>query len=92
MYILAIDSRLVDSGQSPPENVHAKNSGGPGKGKSFLLETTLKLYPESAYFQMYSMSPKVLAYAEDFLQNRALVVTEADYLVRNKEAAGSSGR
>lgn len=88
MYILAIDSRNVDSGSNPPENVHVKNSGGPGKGKSYPLEMTLKLYPESAFFQLYSMSPKALAYLEDSLVNRALIITEADYLAKNKEAAG----
>ncbi|GAB6059374.1 hypothetical protein [Desulfonatronum parangueonense] len=88
MYNLGMDSRLVDSGGNPPENVHVKNSGGPGKGKSFPLEITLKLYPESAYFQLYSMSPKALIYMGDDLSFRVLIITEADYLAKNKEAAG----
>lgn len=68
---LAVTSRLLDK----PVNVVVK--GPSSGGKSYTVETVLKAFPESAYYALSSMSDRALAYSEEPLVHRALVLFEA---------------
>ena len=68
---LAVTSRLMHR----PVNIAIK--GPSSAGKSFTVEIVLKLYPDSAYYALSSMSERALAYSEEPLQHRFLVLYEA---------------
>lgn len=68
---LALTSRLLEH----PVSVVIK--GPSGSGKSFLLETVLKAFPPSAYYALSSMSERSLAYSEEPLAHRCLILFEA---------------
>jgi DNA-binding MarR family transcriptional regulator len=65
-------------------------------GKSFLAATVLKFFPTSAYHDLSAMSEKNLAYTEEPLSNRFLVLYEAaglggefaTYLIRSLLSEG----
>ena len=46
-------------------------------GKSFVVETTLKLFPPAAFYSLTAMSDRALAYSNEPLQHRHLVIYEA---------------
>jgi nicotinamide riboside kinase len=46
-------------------------------GKSYLTERVLGFFPESAYYARTAMSERALAYSEEPLQHRFLVLYEA---------------
>lgn len=68
---LAITSRLLDK----PISVVVK--GLSSGGKSYTVETVLKSFPESSYYALSSMSDRSLAYSDEPLSHRILVLFEA---------------
>jgi len=68
---LALTSRLLD------KPVSAVVKGPSSGGKSFTVETALKLFPPSAYYALSSMSERALAYSQEPLCHRMLVLYEA---------------
>jgi hypothetical protein len=65
-------------------------------GKSFLTETVLRYFPASAYYALSAMSEHALAYDQEPLQHRMLVIYEAagmagemqSYLIRSLLSEG----
>ena len=51
--------------------------GPSGGGKSYLVEVVLLLFPASAFLVLNAMSERLLAYTEESLQHRFLVLVEA---------------
>jgi hypothetical protein len=68
---LALTSRFLDR----PVSVVVK--GPSSGGKSFLVETVLKAFPPAAFYALSSMSERALAYSQEPLANRILVIYEA---------------
>jgi hypothetical protein len=60
--------------------VSAAIKGTSSAGKSYTLGRVLRLCPPSAYYELSSMSPRALAYSEEPLQHRYLVLYEAEGL------------
>jgi hypothetical protein len=87
---LALTSRLLDR----PVSVAVK--GPSSGGKSFIVETTLKFFPPAAFYSLTAMSDRALAYSNEPLQHRHLVIYEAagmasdfaTYLVRSLLSEG----
>jgi hypothetical protein len=87
---LAVTSRLLGR----PVSVVVK--GPSSAGKSYTVETVLRTFPDSAYYALSSMSERSLAYSEEPLQHRILVIHEASgmasdfgtYLVRTLLSEG----
>ncbi len=68
---LALVSRFLER----PVSVVVK--GPSSGGKSFTVETVLKCFPPGAYYALSSMSERALAYDEEPLAHRFLVIYEA---------------
>ena len=76
--------------------VSAVVKGPSSAGKSHLTERVLQFFPCSAYYALSAMSERALAYSEESLQHRVLVVYEAvglegnfaSYLVRSLLSEG----
>jgi hypothetical protein len=68
---LAVTSRFLEQ----PVSVAVK--GPSSGGKSYLTERVLGFFPESAYYARTAMSERALAYSEEPLQHRFLVLYEA---------------
>ncbi len=68
---LAVTSRLLDR----PVSIAVK--GPSSGGKSFVVESTLKLFPPEAFYALSAMSDRALAYSSEPLQHRHLVIYEA---------------
>ncbi len=68
---LALVSRFLER----PVSVAVK--GPSSGGKSFTVETVLKCFPPDAYYTLSSMSERALAYDEEPLAHRFLVIYEA---------------
>lgn len=68
---LALTSRLLDK----PVSVAIK--GPSAGGKSFVVQRVLEFFPESAYYALSAMSEHALAYSEEPLIHRMLVIYEA---------------
>ena len=87
---LAVTSRLLDR----PVSVAVK--GPSSGGKSYLTEQVLRFFPEGAYYALTAMSERALAYSEEPLKNRILVIYEAagmsgdfaTYLIRSLLSEG----
>jgi hypothetical protein len=87
---LALTTRLLER----PVSVAVK--GPSSGGKSFTVETVLRAFPASAYYALSSMSERALAYSEEPLVHRFLVLFEAagvtgdfaTYLVRTLLSEG----
>jgi hypothetical protein len=87
---LALTSRLLDR----PVSVAVK--GPSSGGKSFLVESTIKFFPQQAYYPLTAMSDRALAYSNEPLQHRFLVIYEAagmasefaTYLIRSLLSEG----
>jgi len=87
---LAITSRFLD--QLISVAVKGPSSG----GKSYLVGKILALFPESAYYILTSMSEMALAYMEESLSHRMLIIYEANgmhsdmasYLIRSLLSEG----
>lgn len=70
LYLVAT-SRLLD------RPVSAVVKGPSASGKSFTLQTVLDRFPSSAYYALSSMSERALAYSQEPLSHRMLVLYEA---------------
>ncbi len=71
LVFLVATSRLLDKPASAA--VKGVSSG----GKSYLTEQTLRLFPDDAYYALSAMSERALAYSEEPLAHRILVIYEA---------------
>jgi DNA-binding transcriptional ArsR family regulator len=87
---LAMTSRLLEN----PVSIALK--GPSSGGKSYLTEQVLRFFPESAFYSLTAMSEKALAYSEEPLSHRILVIFEAagmsgefaTYLIRSLLSEG----
>ncbi|MBI2863135.1 MAG: hypothetical protein HYX94_01045 [Chloroflexi bacterium] len=87
---LAVTSRLLER----PISVAVK--GPSSGGKSFLVEKVLEFFPSSAYYALSAMSERALAYSQEPLSHRMLVIYEAvglsgdmaSYLIRSLLSEG----
>ena len=87
---LALTSRLLDR----PVAVAVK--GPSSGGKSFIVESTLKFFPDTAFYALTAMSDRALAYSNEPLKHRHLVIYEAagmasefaTYLIRSLLSEG----
>jgi hypothetical protein len=70
VYLIATSRRL-------DRPVSGVIKGPSSAGKSFVSERVLQLFPSSAYYALTGMSPKALAYDEEPLKHRLLVIYEA---------------
>lgn len=68
---LAVTSRLL------PRPISMVVKGPSSAGKSFLTERVLEFFPPSAFYALSAMSERALAYSEEPLQHRMLVIYEA---------------
>ena len=68
---LALTSRFLDR----PVSIAVK--GHSSTGKSFLTEQVLRFFPPSAFYVLTAMSDKALAYSEEPVKHRFLVIFEA---------------
>jgi hypothetical protein len=90
LIFLAVISRFLDR----PVSLALK--GPSAAGKSFTTETVLRFVPPSAYYALTSMSERALAYSDEPLSHRMLVLYEAagmggevaSYLVRSLLSEG----
>lgn len=67
---LAVVSRLLDR----PVSMAVR--GPSSAGKSYTIKAALKFHPPEAYFEMTAMSPKALAYIDENLSHRMIVIYE----------------
>lgn len=87
---LAVISRFL------PRPVSIAVKGPSSGGKSHLTEQVLRFFPESAYYALSAMSERALAYSEEPLKHRFLVIYEAagfasdfaSYLIRSLLSEG----
>ena len=87
---LALTSRLLQK----PVSIAVK--GPSSGGKSYLTEQVLQFFPESSYYALTAMSEHALAYSDEPLQHRFLVLCEASgmesdfqtYLIRSLLSEG----
>jgi hypothetical protein len=87
---LAVTSRLLER----PASIAMK--GPSSGGKSYLTEQVLSFFPESAYYALTAMSERALAYSDEPLVHRFLVIYEAagmesefqTYLIRSLLSEG----
>ena len=87
---LAVTSRLLER----PVSIAVK--GPSSAGKSYMTEQVLRFFPESAYYALTAMSERALAYGEEPLSHRFLVLYEAagmsgdfqTYLIRSLLSEG----
>jgi hypothetical protein len=87
---LALTSRLLDK----PVSIAVK--GPSSGGKSYLTERVLRFFPDSAYHALTAMSERTLAYSEEPIKHRFLVIYEAEgmsgdfatYLIRSLLSEG----
>lgn len=71
LLFLCLVSRLLK------KPVNAVVKGPSSAGKSFLIEQTLRFFPDEAAYVLTAMSEKALAYNDEPLQHRTLVLVEA---------------
>ena len=87
---LAITSRVLDR----PISIAVK--GPSSSGKSYLVESVLSFFSSGSYYALTAMSDRALAYGQEPLQHRMLVLYEADgmngdtasYLIRSLLSEG----
>ena len=87
---LALSSRMLDR----PVSICIK--GPSSGGKSFLLETVLRAFPEAAFYAFSAMSARALVYSEEDFVHRFMIIYEvtgmgddmATYLVRSLLSEG----
>lgn len=87
---LSVTSRLLEK----PVSIIVK--GPSSGGKSFTVETVLKTLPQDAFYAISAMSERALAYSQEPLKHRMLVIYEAaginsefaSYLVRSLLSEG----
>jgi predicted XRE-type DNA-binding protein len=79
---LSLTSRLLDKPASP---VSVAIKGPSSGGKSFLMKSVLRLFPESAFYQRTSVSPKALFYTDESFVHRMLVFEELAGITKEVE-------
>jgi hypothetical protein len=87
---------LILTSRFQPRPASAAVKAPSSAGKSFVLENVLKLFPASAYYSLSAMSERALAYSDEPMKNRVLVLFEAaglrgamaSYLVRSLLSEG----
>ncbi|HOR18819.1 MAG TPA: CHC2 zinc finger domain-containing protein [Brevefilum sp.] len=87
---LALTSRITDK----PISIVIKAAS--SAGKSFILKQVLRLFPQSAYYAISSMSEKALFYSQESFEHRFLILFEeagissefVDYIVRSLLSEG----
>ncbi len=87
---LCVTSRLL------PRPVSVAAKGPSSAGKSYIVQCVLDFFPESAYYALSAMSERALAYSDEPLSHRMLVLYEAvglegdfaSYLVRSLLSEG----
>lgn len=85
---LAMTSRLLK------RPIHTVIKAPSASGKSFLVNTVAKLFPEDSYYSLSSVSPKVLFRPNLNLQHRVLIIQEVvwsrelDYVLRTLLSEG----
>ena len=87
---LAVTSRVLDR----PISIAVK--GPSSSGKSYLVESVLSFFSSGSYYALTAMSDRALAYGQEPLQHRMLVLYEADgmngdtasYLIRSLLSEG----
>ena len=77
---LAVTSRLF------PWPLSVAHKGPSSAGKSFTVERTLRFFPAEAYIARTGMSERGLIYTSEDLQNRMLVIYEADAIATGRGA------
>jgi hypothetical protein len=70
---LALNSRHLETKQL----VNVVVKGPSSAGKTYIVEKVLDFYPESAYHFLTAMSERALAYSEEPLSHRFLILAEA---------------
>ena len=87
-------SYLILTSRVGPRPINAVVKGSSSAGKSFTVETTTKLFPESAFWKFTAMSAKALIYVEESFAHRVIIVyeqhggEEADYFIRTLQSEG----
>ena len=71
---------LVLTSRFLPRPVSLAVKGPSSGGKSYITEQVLRFFPESAYYSLTAMSERALAYSEEDLRHRFLVLFEAESL------------
>ena len=87
---------LIMTGRLLERPVSAALKGPSAGGKSWLMESVLRFFPDTAYYSLSAMSERALAYSEEPLTHRFLVLYEAaglgsdfaSYLVRSLLSEG----
>lgn len=87
---LALTSRHL------PRPVSVAVKGPSSGGKSFAVEQVLRFFPEDAFYELTAMSERALAYSEEPIEHRFLVLAEAagmsgdfqTYLIRSLLSEG----
>jgi hypothetical protein len=90
LLFLALTSRVFDR----PVSVAVKAAS--SSGKSFAVDSVLRFFPPDAYFALTGMSDRLLAYTDEPLQHRYLIIYEAvgmasefaSYLIRSLLSEG----
>jgi hypothetical protein len=90
LIFLAVTSRLL--GRPVSVAIKGPSSG----GKSFVVESTLRFFPPDAFYALTAMSDRALAYSNEPLKHRHLVLYEASgmasdfatYLIRSLLSEG----
>ncbi len=77
---LAVMSRLFDR----PVSVAVK--GPSSGGKSFMVERVLSFFPDHAIYKLTGMSEKALAYSEEPLKHRMLVIYESSGMANDYQS------
>ena len=78
------------------KQVNVAIKGPSSGGKSYLMESVLNAFPESAYYDLSTMSEKALIYLDEDMRHRYLVIAEASgmqgdmqsYLIRTLLSEG----
>ena len=60
-----------------PRPISCKMHGPSSGGKSFLVESVAAFFPDTAYYWLTAMSDRALAYSEEPLKHRMLLIAEA---------------
>jgi hypothetical protein len=82
---LCLTSRLLEWGKPTSRPVSMIGKGTSSTGKSHTQRTVLRFFPESAYFDLGSMSKRYLLYTEEPLSHRILVIPEWAVIEKDEE-------
>jgi DNA-binding MarR family transcriptional regulator len=85
MVCSSIDSRLILPDSSGQQGLGLKISGTQGTGKSYVVESSLKLQDQSGYHSISNASDKSFFYLSKSMKNKALILAEGAKLQRDSE-------